>query len=301
MAYPASLDKLTDGVPADNIAATTAMDNATYPHDDHHRALATAVEAVEAELGTDPAGASATVKARLDALDTTVDAKVAKSLVDAAGDLLVGSAADTVARLAMGTASQVLRVNSGATGLEWAAAAGGSAAAICGPTFSSGKYAGWSGSIDMRTTNEDRGFYVPMPIPRSLTVDRIGVEVTSSATGSPVVRLGIYEDNNGVPGDLILDAGTVDASTPAFREITISQALTAGMVWLFCAQQGGTSNGAVRATRYATHVGIPSSGYMSLEAGAWMDADASTGAMSDPAPAMNDLAPAAPRIVLRVA
>lgn len=125
MAYPASLDELTDGVPADNIAATTAMDNATYPHDDHHRALATAVEAVEAELGTDPAGASATVKARLDALDTTVDAKVAKSLVDAAGDLLVGSAADTVARLAMGTASQVLRVNSGATGLEWAAAAGG--------------------------------------------------------------------------------------------------------------------------------------------------------------------------------
>ena len=52
MAYPSSLDELTDGVPSDGAAPTTALDNATYPHDDHHRALATAVE-VDAEL--DPA------------------------------------------------------------------------------------------------------------------------------------------------------------------------------------------------------------------------------------------------------
>lgn len=69
MSYPASLDELTDGVPSDGAAPTTALDNATYPHDDHHRALAVAVEAVEAELGTDPSGASATVAARLDTLD----------------------------------------------------------------------------------------------------------------------------------------------------------------------------------------------------------------------------------------
>ncbi len=125
MAYPSSLDELTDGVPSDGAAPTTALDNATYPHDDHHRALGVAVEAVEAELGTDPSGASATVKARLDALDVTVAAKVPASLVDAAGDLMVGSAADTLARLPMGTALQTLRVNAGATGLEYAAASGG--------------------------------------------------------------------------------------------------------------------------------------------------------------------------------
>jgi hypothetical protein len=48
-------------------------------------------------------------------------------LITTAGDLLYGTAADTVARLGIGTAGQVLKVNSGATAPEWgaAAAAGG--------------------------------------------------------------------------------------------------------------------------------------------------------------------------------
>lgn len=86
MTYPSSLDELTDGVPSDGAAPTTALDNATYPHDDHHRALAVAVEAVETELGTDPSGSSATVKARLDTLDTTVSGKLASG-ASAGGDL----------------------------------------------------------------------------------------------------------------------------------------------------------------------------------------------------------------------
>lgn len=60
MAYPLSLDELTDGVPSDGAAPTTDLGDATYPHDDHHRALAVAVEAIEAELGTEPSRASAT-------------------------------------------------------------------------------------------------------------------------------------------------------------------------------------------------------------------------------------------------
>jgi hypothetical protein len=40
-------------------------------------------------------------------------------LITTAGDLLYGTAADTVARLGIGTASQVLAVNSGATAPEW--------------------------------------------------------------------------------------------------------------------------------------------------------------------------------------
>jgi hypothetical protein len=45
------------------------------------------------------------------------------TLIDAAGDLLIGTANDTVGRLGIGTALQVLRVNAGATALEYAAAA----------------------------------------------------------------------------------------------------------------------------------------------------------------------------------
>jgi hypothetical protein len=45
---------------------------------------------------------------------------------DAAGDLAVGSGANTAAKLSIGTALQVLRVNAGATALEWATPSGGS-------------------------------------------------------------------------------------------------------------------------------------------------------------------------------
>ena len=48
-------------------------------------------------------------------------------LITTAGDLLYGTAADTVARLGIGTAGQVLKVNSGATAPEWGAAAAGGA------------------------------------------------------------------------------------------------------------------------------------------------------------------------------
>lgn len=62
--------------------------------------------------------------------DSRITGAVPKSLIDAAGDLLVGSAADTVARLGIGTAGQVLTVNSGATAPEWAAASSGAVSVI---------------------------------------------------------------------------------------------------------------------------------------------------------------------------
>ncbi len=50
MAYPDSVDELTDGVPGDGIAATTPTGSVSYPHDDHHRALGVAVEAIETQI-----------------------------------------------------------------------------------------------------------------------------------------------------------------------------------------------------------------------------------------------------------
>jgi len=58
-------------------------------------------------------------------------------LITTAGDILYGTAADTVARLGIGTAAQVLTVNSGATAPEWATAASGGYTSLATGTLSS--------------------------------------------------------------------------------------------------------------------------------------------------------------------
>lgn len=57
-------------------------------------------------------------------------------VVTTAGDLIYGTAADTVARLGIGTAGQVLQVNSGATAPEWVTTSSGSMTQLASQTFS---------------------------------------------------------------------------------------------------------------------------------------------------------------------
>jgi hypothetical protein len=69
------------------------------------------------------------------AIDTTVftnaGAAINKTIVDAKGDIIAATAADTVARLAVGTNDQVLTADStAATGLKWASAAAGGMTSI---------------------------------------------------------------------------------------------------------------------------------------------------------------------------
>ena len=69
--YPGALDDFAEASPpylADD--DTTGRD-----HPARHDDIEAAMEAVQGELGTDPAGGSATVKARLDAADSTVASK----------------------------------------------------------------------------------------------------------------------------------------------------------------------------------------------------------------------------------
>ena len=61
-----------------------------------------------------------------DAIDTTMGTMVAKTIVDAKGDIIAATAADTVSRLAVGANNTVLTADSStATGLKWAAASAG--------------------------------------------------------------------------------------------------------------------------------------------------------------------------------
>lgn len=82
-----------------------------------------AVTITAALAGKETAGVAASaVSTHAAAADPHVG-YVLESLIDAAGDLIVGTAADTVGRLAKGNALDGLRVKADGTGLEWASQA----------------------------------------------------------------------------------------------------------------------------------------------------------------------------------
>jgi hypothetical protein len=71
----------------------------------------------------------------------------------------------------------------------------------------------------------------PFNVPQAVTYTVVSIEVTTFATGN--ARLGVYANNAGVPGALILDAGAVSTGTAnGEKTIAISLARNPGKVWL---------------------------------------------------------------------
>lgn len=107
-------------------------------------------------------------------------------------------------------------------------------------------------------------YYAPIFIFATGSYDRIVVRTASFFSGSGVMRLGIYSDNSGIPGTLVLDAGTISATAAnTSYEITINQSLTPGLYWL-CAvsQTNASTNGYVSLTSpgFQTHIGTTAGG-----------------------------------------
>lgn len=81
--------------------------------------------------------------------------------------------------------------------------------------------------------------YVPMYLSDPVDVNIIAVEVAASASEFGSVRLGIYDSNEkGIPGNLIVDAGTVNGSTVGVKQAVINATLQ-DLVWLAVSVQGG--------------------------------------------------------------
>lgn len=78
----------------------------------------------------------------------------------------------------------------------------------------------------------------------SLSIARVGAEVTTIGDAGSKVRLGIYADNgNAAPGALLLDAGTIAGDSAAVQEIILgsSLALPGGMYWIGAVVQAVTT------------------------------------------------------------
>jgi hypothetical protein len=101
-------------------------------------------------------------------------------------------------------------------------------------------------------------YAIPFVVPKTITIDRIAVNVTT-LVASGLIRLGIYNNANGEPGTLLLDAGAVDSSTTGVKTITISQQLVGGyLYWLVMLPNNATN--VVRAAAVAGMVDVLGSG-----------------------------------------
>lgn len=90
------------------------------------------------------------------------------------------------------------------------------------------------------TTNNLR--LTPWVVPNSVTLIRIGAEVTTVGDVGSVFRMGLYrDDGSGKPGARVLDAGTIPTDAVAVRELTINTALQPGIYWIGGVVQGAAT------------------------------------------------------------
>lgn len=89
----------------------------------------------------------------------------------------------------------------------------------------------WVNTISGLTNNQ--GTLYPWRNTQSMSIARLGCEVTTAGEAGSLVRLGIFKDNgSGRPGALTVDGGTVSSATTGVKEVTVSASLDPGVYWL---------------------------------------------------------------------
>jgi hypothetical protein len=167
------------------------------------------------------------------------------SLVDAKGDLLVGSADNTVVRKAVGSDGQVLTADTAsAGGVKWATASG-AAGFIPGtvpPALLTGtKYMALPANVGTGLTNgtlaDGTAHIYPMIVPVACTLNSVSISINTAGSAGAVVRFGLYDS----AGARVADLGTVVATAVAIVTLSVSQALSAGNYYVAGVVQGAAA------------------------------------------------------------
>lgn len=224
---------------------------------------------------------------------TPGDDAILKTIVDAKGDLIIGTAADTVARQAVGGDGSLFTPDSTQTSgwkfstslfLEGSGDPEGAATATPGSVYrdttngwvyeklTGTGTTGWvgTGTAIPRFAFPSGTYIFPHPVsstgaptnnqlrlhpwfcPQTLSIARIGAEVTTVGEAGSKVRLGVYADTGaGLPGAILIDAGQIAGDSATVQEITLGSplVLTRGWYWLGGATQSApTTAPTVRTT-----------------------------------------------------
>jgi hypothetical protein len=147
-----------------------------------------------------------------------------------AGDILSGRL--LLARLPDGTSGQVLTAQGAGVDPAYAAAAADYPMKQK-PAMARWVVPGWQ-VAQYKEVIPVAGYiyYCPIFVEETTTYIRIGCYVGTAGSADSQADLRIFAWNNGLPGSLILSAGTVATNTVAAKEITISQQLIRGYHFL---------------------------------------------------------------------
>jgi hypothetical protein len=119
---------------------------------------------------------------------------------------------------------------------SWSTPAGGSSSGS-GIIPATGRYYTGPMSVYSTFTPTLNVLYAfPLSFLSSCTLVEMATKLWATGAAGSVVRMGIYGDTGGLPGTLLVDAGSANA-TVQILALTISQAITAGRVWLCAVAQ----------------------------------------------------------------
>jgi hypothetical protein len=160
-------------------------------------------------------------------------------------------------------------------------------------------FAGANGGVHTTTAFTDGQMGgTPLPVYRPTAFDRVGVAITGATAGS-TLRTGLYADEEGLPGTLLVEFASVTlASGGQTIAISTDLPLDAGHYWLALVSQGAsTTFRTMTATVWPTPILSPN----------WTDASTAPYTASDVSAALPSVFPIStfglhyPRFIVRVA
>lgn len=162
---------------------------------------------------------------------TTIQSGIPATLLDAKGDLIVASAADTAARLAVGTNGHVLTADSAATnGVKWAAPSG---VELPSTTVTSTTYApnGWGATSTVTTwaLTLNTIYYQPITFQAGWTMSSVAIQVTTQAAAGGKAIVAIYNaDALWQPTSLVAQTAEFATDSTGTKTASITASGSAG-------------------------------------------------------------------------
>lgn len=176
------------------------------------------------------------------------DTAVQPSLVDAKGDLLVGTADNTVGRLPVGSDGQMLYADSGETaGVRWGAAPSGGGGVPLAIIPKVGHYLMPNfDAINTSTLGPESSsglsWGAPILVADEIEIDQISFNVTTADASANAKVLLYAPDAYGYPSTLAVDSGGVSIASTGQKDAGFSPVtLTPGVYWGFIRSTSASS------------------------------------------------------------